>query len=146
MTVTEILDVTLVCERLFALVQRRLHLLPEPLVGERDALAGNQFAIEPGRTVMTDLMVKAGGRQDAYPDIRAVPRQIVGLAALGKIGRDAPVTRFDPLDMAGPAPRPHPSGVGANEGPGVAPDAVDGGARPLPMVGRSVDASLRCDI
>jgi hypothetical protein len=37
---------------------------------------------------MADLLVKAAGRQDAYSDVGAVPRKIVGLTALGKIGED----------------------------------------------------------
>ena len=61
-------------EDLLALVQGRLHLLPEALASERDALAGDQLAVEPGRSVMADLVVKAGGRQDADPDVHAVPR------------------------------------------------------------------------
>ena len=36
--------------------------------------------------------------------------------------------------------------MGANEGLGVAADAVDGGARPLQMVGRAIDAFWTCDI
>ena len=102
----------------------------------------SQFAVEPGRSVMADLLVKAGGRQDADPDVGAVPREIVGLTALGKIGGDAPVIGVDPLGMAGPAQRLQPADVGANEGLGIAADAVDGGSRPLQMLGRAIDASL----
>ena len=95
---------------------------------------------------MADLLVKAGGRQDADADVRAVPREIVGLAALGEIGGDAPVIRIDPLGMAGPAQRLQPADVGADEGLGIAADTVDGGARPLQMLGRAIDAFLTCDI
>jgi hypothetical protein len=31
---------------------------------------------------MADLLVDAGGRQDADSDVRAVPREIVGLTAI----------------------------------------------------------------
>ena len=134
LALTEILDVTHVHERLFALLQCRLHLLTEPLAGERDALAGEQLAVEPGRSVMADLLVKAGGRQDANPDVRTVPRKIVGLTALGEIGGDAPVVRVDPLGMAGPAQRLQPADMGADEGLGIAADTVDGSSRPLQML------------
>jgi hypothetical protein len=117
--VAEIVDVTHLGERLYALLQRRLHLLTEPLAGERDALTGHQLAIEPAHAVMTDLLVEAGGRQDADPDIRTVPREIVGLTALGEIGGDAPVIRIDPLGMTSPAQCLQPADMGANEGLGV---------------------------
>src|SRR5258705_6065255 len=89
MTVAEIAGVTHVRERLFAFLQCRLHLLAEPLAGERDALAGDQLTVEPGRAFMADLLVKTAGRQDVDPDVGAVPRQIVGLTALGEIGGGA---------------------------------------------------------
>ena len=95
---------------------------------------------------MADLLVEAGGRQDADPDVGAVPREIVGLTALGEIGRNAPVIRVDPLGMAGPAQRLQPADMGANEGLRVAADAVDGGARPLQMLGRTIDAPFAGDI
>ena len=81
---------------------------------------------------MADLLVKAGGRQDADADVRAVPCEIVGLTALGEIGGDAPVIGVDPLGMAGPAQRLQPADVGANEGLGIAADTVDGGVAPAP--------------
>ena len=65
-----------------------------------------------------------------------------GKAALDKVGGDAPVIRVDPLGMAGPAQRLQPADVGANEGLGIAADAVDGSSRPLQMLGRAIDASL----
>ena len=130
--VAEIVNVTRACERPFALLQRRLDRLPEPLASERDALARHQLTIEPGRSVMADLPVKAGGRQDADADVRPVPREIVGLAAL-TVGRDAPAIGVDSFDVAGPAQRLQPSDMGANEGLGITPNAVDGGSRPLQM-------------
>jgi len=96
---------------------------------------------------MADLLVKAGGRQDADPDVRAVPREIVGLTALGQIRGNAPVIRVDPLGMTGPAQRLQPADMGANKGLGIAADAVDRGARPLQMrgwaSGRTVPRGLR---
>ena len=71
---------------------------------------------------MADLLVKAGRRQDADADVRAVPRKIVGLTALGEIGGDAPVIGVDPLGMAGPTQRFQPADVRANEGLGIAAD------------------------
>ena len=49
---------------------------------------------------MADLLVKAGRRQDADADVRAVPCEIVGLTTLREIGGDAPAIRVDPLAMA----------------------------------------------
>ena len=143
MAAAEVGGVAHIDQRLLALLQRRLHLLAEPLVGERAALAGNKFAVEPGRAVMADLAVKASGRQDADADVGAVAGEVVGLAALGKIGGDAPVIRIDPLDMAGPAQRLQPADVGADERLRVAAHAVDGGARPLQMRRRPIDALRR---
>ena len=60
-----------------------------------------------------------------------VPREIVVLAALDQVGRDAPAIGVDPFDMAGPAQRLQPADVGANEGLGIAADTVDGSSRPL---------------
>src|SRR5580700_3913043 len=91
---------------------------------------------------MTDLLVKAGGRQDADPDVPAVPREIVGLAALGEIGGDAPVIRIDPLGMADPAQCLQPADVRANERLGIAANTVDGGACPLQMGRWAIDAFL----
>ena len=122
--------------------QCRRHLPAEPFIGEGGLLPGHQLAVEPGGALMADLLVKAGGRQDADPDVRPVPCEIVGLAALGKIGGDAPVVGVDPLDMAGPAQRLQPADVGTDVGLGIAADAVDGGARPLQMLGRTIDAFL----
>src|SRR4051812_7475793 len=95
---------------------------------------------------MADLLAKASGRQDADPDVGAVPREIVGLTALGKIGGGAPVIRIDPLRLAGPAQRPPPAGMGAGERLRIAADAVDGGARPLQMLRWAIDAFLTGDI
>jgi len=64
MTVAEIAGVTHVHKRLFALFQCRLHLLAEPLAGEHDPLAGDKFAVEPRRSLVADLLVKADGRQE----------------------------------------------------------------------------------
>jgi hypothetical protein len=36
----------------------RPHLLAEPFASKRDALTGDQFAVEPGRSVMADLLVE----------------------------------------------------------------------------------------
>lgn len=44
---------------------------------------------------MADLLVEAGGRQDADSDVGAIPRQIVGLTALDKVGGNAPRTKYD---------------------------------------------------
>src|SRR5260370_31994826 len=89
---------------------------------------------------MADLLVKAGGRQHAYSDVCTVPRQIVGLAALGEVGRDAPVIRVDPLGMARPAQGLQPADMGADECLGIAADAVDSSSRPLQMQGWTIDA------
>jgi len=70
---------------------------------------------------MADLLVKAGGRQDAYSDVRTVPRKIVGLTALGEIGGDAPVVRVDPLGMAGPAQRLQPADMERTKASGSPP-------------------------
>jgi len=43
-------------QRLFALLQRRLHVLAESLVGERRALAGDKLAVEPSRAVAGDVI------------------------------------------------------------------------------------------
>jgi hypothetical protein len=75
----------------------------EPGIGKRGTAGRGQFPVEPSRTVVANLVVEAGRRQDAYSDIRTVPRKIVGLTARGEIGGDAPMIRVDPLGMAGPA-------------------------------------------
>src|SRR5258708_15912460 len=95
---------------------------------------------------MANLLVKAGGRQHAYSDVCAVPRQIVGLAALGEIGMDAPVIRVDPFGMARPAQGLQPADMGANKSLRVAADAVDSSSRPLPLLARAVDTFLTGDI
>jgi hypothetical protein len=95
---------------------------------------------------MADLAVEAGRRQDADADVGAVPRKIVGLTACGKIGGNAPVVGVDPLGMAGPAQSLKSADVGADEGLGIAADTVDGGARLLQVLGRTIDTSLICDI
>ena len=69
---------------------------------------------------MADLLVKAGGRQDGYSDVGAVPCKIVGLTAVGEIGGDAPVIGVDTFSMTGPAQRLQPADVRANEGFGIA--------------------------
>src|SRR5882762_7975872 len=118
----------------------------EPGISKRGTVGRGQFPVEPGRAVASDLLVKAVVRQDAYSDIRTVPRKIVGLTVRGEIGGDAPVIGVDPLDKAGPTQRFQPANVGANEGLGIAADTVDGGSRPLQMLGRAIDAFLPCDI
>src|SRR5258708_12894851 len=95
---------------------------------------------------MANVLGKAGGRQHAYSDVCAVPRQIVGLAALGEIGMDAPVIRVDPFGMARPAQGLQPADMGANKSLRVAADAVDSSSRPLQMLGRAVDTFLTGDI
>jgi hypothetical protein len=57
--VAEIGDMTRGRERLLAFLQGRLHLCPTPS-RECDAPAGYQLAVEPGRAVMADLLVKTG--------------------------------------------------------------------------------------
>ena len=52
------------------------------------------------------------------------------------------MVRVNPLGMTGPAQRLQPADVGANEGLGIATDAVDGSSRPLQMLGRAIDASF----
>ena len=133
MAVVLVGGVASVHEHLLALVQRRLHLLPEPLVSEGDALAGDKLAVEPGRAVMDDLAVEVGGRQDACTDVRTVADEVIGVAALGEVSGDAPVVRVDPLDMAGATQRLQPANVRADERIGGDPDAFDGGTRPLQM-------------
>src|SRR5712671_5811357 len=118
----------------------------EPGIGKRGTAGRAQFPVEPGRAVASDLLVKAVVRQDAYSDIRTVPRKIVGLTTRGKIGGNAPMIGVDPLGMAGPTQRFQPADVRANEGLGIAADTVDGTSRPLQMLGRAIDASLTCDI
>ena len=64
-------------------VERHLHLLPESLVSEGDALAGGELAVEPGRAVMTDLATEVRRGQDARADMRALAAEVVGAAAFG---------------------------------------------------------------
>ena len=90
-------------------------LVAEPGVGKRGRAGRGQFPVEPSRAVASDLLVKAVVRQDAYSDIRTVPRKIVGLTACGEIGGNAPMIGVDPLGMTGPAQRLQPANVGANE-------------------------------
>ena len=112
----------------------------EPGIGKRGTTGRGQFPVEPSGTVASDLLVKAGMRQDAYSDIRTVPRKIVDFTACGKIGGNAPMIGVDPLGMTSPAQRLQPANVGGNEGLGIAADTVDGGSRPLQMLGRPIDA------
>ena len=58
----------------------------EPGIGKRGTAGRGQFPVEPGRAVASDLLVKAVVRQDAYSDIRTVPRKIVVVTALQEIG------------------------------------------------------------
>jgi hypothetical protein len=91
----------------------------EPGIGKRGTAVRGQFPVEPGRAVMADLLVKAGGRQDADADVGVVPRQIVGSTALDKVGGNAPVVRVDTFSMTSPAQRLQPADVGTNEGLGI---------------------------
>ena len=114
----------------------RLSDLPaKPAIGKSGPIGRDHFPVEPSRAIAADLLVKAGGRQDAHADVGAVPREIVGLTAIEEIGGNAPVIRVDPLDMAGPAQRLQPPDMRADECLGLAADAVDGGTRPLQMRG-----------
>jgi hypothetical protein len=122
-------DVPHVHQRLLASLYCRPHLSAEPLAGEGDALTGDQFAIEPGRAIMADLLVEAGGRQHTDPDVGAIPREIVSLTTLGKIGRNAPMIRVHPLGMPRPAQRLQLADMGANKSLRVAAKAVDGRSR-----------------
>jgi hypothetical protein len=99
-------------ERLLALLQRRLHLLAESVLGENRALAGNKLAVEPSWPIWLSRPV--GDRMLTRMFARSRAR--IGLAALGKIGRHAPVVGVDPLDMPGPAQRLQPADMGADEG------------------------------
>jgi hypothetical protein len=112
----------------------------EPGIGKCGTARRGQFPVEPGRAIASDLLVKAVVRQDAYSDIRTVARQIVGLTACGEIGGYAPVIGIDPHRMASPTQRFQPADMGANEGLRIATDTVDGGSRPLQMLGRAIDA------
>jgi hypothetical protein len=70
---------------------------------------------------MADLLVEARGTEDADPDVRPVPRQIVGLTSLEKVGRDTPMVGVDSLDMAGPAQCLQPADVGTTKASGLPP-------------------------
>ena len=91
--------------------------MAEPFAGKRDALTGDQFAVEPSRSVMADLLVEAGGRHHTDPDVGTVTRQM--------IGGDAPVIRVDPLGMTSAVQCLQPADMGANERLGIAAGAVD---------------------
>jgi hypothetical protein len=73
---------------------------------------------------MANLVVEAERGQDADADVGTVPREIVGLTAIEEIGGDSPVIRVDPFSMAGAAQSLKSADVGANEGLGIAADAV----------------------
>ena len=91
---------------------------------------------------MADLLVKAGRRQNVDADVRAVPREVIGLAALGEIGGDAPMIGVDPLDMAGPAQRLQPADMGADEGLGIAAERSMATSARSRCGGRAIDAAL----
>ncbi len=63
------------------------------LAEDIDALPKDQPAGQSRRSIMADLLVNAGGRQDIYSDVVTVPHKIASLSALPKTGEAASMVR-----------------------------------------------------
>jgi hypothetical protein len=93
--VAKVRGISLVSQPSPAPIQCRLHLSAEPLIGQDGALPGRQLAVKPGGAVVAGLLLHAHGRKNADAAVCSVPCTIVGLPALRKIDRDAPLVSVD---------------------------------------------------
>jgi hypothetical protein len=123
--VAKVGGIALVSQPTTALGQCRRHFPAESVVRQDGTLPGRQLAVEPGRAVMADLLLKARRRENGDPAHRPVTREIVRLPAFGKIGRNAPLVSVDPLDMARPAQRLQAPDMGSDVGGRIAAQTLD---------------------
>ena len=84
-------------QRPLAPLQRHLDIAAEPFINWDGALASRQLAVQPGGSLVADLLSEAGGRQHTDSDVRTVTNEVIGLTALDQIGRNAPLVGVDPV-------------------------------------------------